>query len=426
MISSLTCKNFRNIDVDNLTFKRINILIGPNNSGKTNFLHALAFCSDMLKRGNGNASSSFLNEVAYNGWQKVLNRVAGDDGSIRFQWGLSVNNRELDYVFQFHAGRQQPDFYITSEKLESRGVSIKYNRPFNFFDCHTKTLGSGIISTAKNKGEQNTRVRFQVSNQDTVMMQFQKILLENGELYNTPGFRKDGMTIVEDLTAYFRKFFSYSSAYFDLAAIRKPSDSRIRGDVLFENGSNFVNVLNQRFSLNGYLRKEMEEKIRCIMPKFDEMNISVISEQCKLQLALQGNFYDMDEVSDGTIKVLLLIALLFVPNPDTIQKNSPEFSLLTLDEPETNLHPAWQKWVSRWIMESANFEQCFVSTHSPELLDGFTEGFRRGEVAILVFDPRQSMLIHNLEYEEIKSDLGEWELGDLYRTNEPVIGGWPW
>lgn len=48
MIKSFHCKNFRNVNIENVEFSRINILIGPNNSGKTNFIRALSFCVDMM------------------------------------------------------------------------------------------------------------------------------------------------------------------------------------------------------------------------------------------------------------------------------------------------------------------------------------------------------------------------------------------
>lgn len=41
MINRFSCHNFRNINADNLEFEKINILIGPNNSGKTNLLKQL-------------------------------------------------------------------------------------------------------------------------------------------------------------------------------------------------------------------------------------------------------------------------------------------------------------------------------------------------------------------------------------------------
>ncbi len=89
MIQNFSCKNFRNIAADNLSFEKINILIGPNNSGKTNFIRALTFLSEMLARADeGNLKSSFLNAIARNGWEHMLNKSAADDREIRFSWKL--------------------------------------------------------------------------------------------------------------------------------------------------------------------------------------------------------------------------------------------------------------------------------------------------------------------------------------------------
>ena len=101
-------------------------------------------------------------------------------------------------------------------------------------------------------------------------------------------------------------------------------------------------------------------------------------------------------------------------------------AMLAIDEPEMNIHPAWQQIIGRWIQQSDNFKQCFISTHSPDFLDVFTEGFKRGEVSVFVFDPREECLVKKLDYKKIKDDLEDWELGDLYRVNDPAIGGWPW
>ena len=100
--------------------------------------------------------------------------------------------------------------------------------------------------------------------------------------------------------------------------------------------------------------------------------------------------------------------------------------MLAIDEPEMNIHPAWQQIIGRWIQYSENFKQCFISTHSPDFLDTFTEGFKRGEVGVFVFDPREEEAVRQLKYAEMEEELQDWELGDLYRVNDPSIGGWPW
>ena len=48
MINKFSVRNFRNVNVKDIEFNRINILIGPNNSGKTNFIKALTFFANMI------------------------------------------------------------------------------------------------------------------------------------------------------------------------------------------------------------------------------------------------------------------------------------------------------------------------------------------------------------------------------------------
>ena len=34
--------------------------------------------------------------------------------------------------------------------------------------------------------------------------------------------------------------------------------------------------------------------------------------------------------------------------------------------------------------------------------------------------------IQPVYYEKIADEMGDWLLGDLYRTQDPALGGWPW
>ena len=47
MIKEFSCHNFRNIQAEKLEFEKINILLGPNNSGKSNLVKAMTFFSEI-------------------------------------------------------------------------------------------------------------------------------------------------------------------------------------------------------------------------------------------------------------------------------------------------------------------------------------------------------------------------------------------
>ena len=87
MIFKFSCKNFRNVDVSNLNLERINLLIGPNNSGKSNFIRALTFFANMIAFGEDPAlKTSLLAEVKRNNWVKPINRHAEPGPVVSFEW----------------------------------------------------------------------------------------------------------------------------------------------------------------------------------------------------------------------------------------------------------------------------------------------------------------------------------------------------
>jgi AAA15 family ATPase/GTPase len=60
-IQNITVKNFKNIESADLDLNPINVIIGPNGSGKTNFLMVLAFLKMILRGSNDDAGSLLSN-----------------------------------------------------------------------------------------------------------------------------------------------------------------------------------------------------------------------------------------------------------------------------------------------------------------------------------------------------------------------------
>ena len=423
MITRFSCKNFKNINTLGVDFKKINILIGPNNAGKTNFIKALSFLAEMLTLGRENSyKSSFLQAISHNGWERVLDKQAAHKKrEINLSWNIQLEQCGFTYNFDFNVGKDaQQDFFITREELENIERPAYELRPFNYFSCHTLNNGVGEFSTATRKGQVNKRKSITISNTDTVLLQLRDILFENPSLYKDNVLRTETVPFLEKIENYFKKFHFYSSALFNAAQMRAPQDIKRQGVILEKDGSNFVNVFNEYKASNIFFKNTFDEKLRELIPDLKLTDVVIKHDKLVFTLGLNDNTqYDLEDMSDGTLKAMLLIMLIYLPI-------NQGYSLLAIDEPEMNLHPAWQKALGKWIQLSSNFKQCFISTHSPDFLDVFTDGFRNGSVAVFVFDPKADTLVKELSYEVIQEDLQGWELGDLYRVNEPTLGGWPW
>lgn len=417
MINSFTCNNFRNVSVENIELKKVNLLIGPNNSGKTNFIRALTFYSNMLKHAQeGNFQTDFYNALLRNGWWHTLKQGEPNGTPISFKWNIDLGEETVNFSFSYVTGQNIEDYAIVLEELDGE-PNDKYDKAFNFFQAHETKPGSGKISTATKLGRDNRKLSFSLSNNATICSQFKDILLQNKEIYDSPIIREDIADLMNKLQTAFCSIYAYSSSKINVNAIRQPVDPRYMTMYLMEDASNLVSAfqyykagaLSWKMRFAGYMQEMIHD--------LKDVDIVNIYEANTMRVIMGENEFDLSDVSEGTIKALVLNFLINMP----IEQR---YTLLAIDEPENNLHPAWQKVLGNWIQSSDNFEQCVISTHSPDLLDTFTEGFIHDKVALFVFTIDGD--IDQIKYSDISDQMGDWELGDLYRTDDPAIGGWPW
>lgn len=419
MINEFSCRNFRNVMVDQLTLKKLNVLIGPNNSGKSNFIKAITFYSNILKHsGQGKQETAFLNAIERNGWEHIHSSKTDEQEPIQLSWKMGVGNKAVSYHFNFIAGSTPEECHITLEELDSEESHDHYPEKYNYYRVHSRKRGSGRISTAISKGSENKRLPFTADDQEVMCLQFRDILLQNENLYSSSMVKKDISNLLADINTFFRSIFSYSSARFNLEMMRSPADPRQNGAILEPDGTNIANVFSQ-YKAGAYKwKKQFTDEMRFMIHDLEDIDVISLYDHLILRLT-QGDYdYDLSDVSDGTLKALLMNMIF------NGAMNEP-YSILVVDEPETNMHPAWLKVLGDWIQNGTTYEQCFISTHSPDLLDTFTERFRNDEeIGIYVFDGMGH--IRPVNYDNIREEMGEWELGDLYRTNDPALGAWPW
>lgn len=419
MITQFSCKNFRNINIDELEFGKINLLLGPNNAGKSNFIKALSFGANMIMMKNEAAESGFLAEVQRDGAFDILRKDASKP-EIELKWRILLEQQEVDYKLIFHVGSSLDEFYIMLESLDDADNSGFYSVPFNFFRCHDKKSGEGYFSTARKLGEKNARVIVPVRSDETVFRQFDKLVITNDKLNNRTYIRETLFSILEDMKSFFGRFYACASSMFDFAKVRELCEVSETGKVLKRDASNFVAVYRYQCVANADFKEQFLENAQMLMHDLSDIYVEEAFGKMAMTLVRGGQKYRLADVSDGTIEALIILLILSLSD-----EQHP--TLIAIDEPEVNLHPAWQKILAKWIQANGNFVQCFISTHSPDFLDEFTENFALGKVNIFVSEISQDITFQKVKRERIENEIKEgWQLGDLYRVNDPAIGGWPW
>ncbi len=384
MFTSFTARNYKNLTAEKVALGRVNLLVGPNNCGKSNFLRAFGFAGEVMQ------AQAFKSVVDAHGGLGMLPRGSSADVvGVRWEWAS-----DFGYEMNFHFDRG-----VGFSKLAERGKD-----------------GGTIVSLPEDRrvfgpvvGKQLVGTKVKLSDMPLLKMDVksvQQYLWEGAG--GSPSWQ-------ERFRSHFSTLRCYHSSHFHHSAIASPVPRAADSLSLSPDGlnlSNFLWTIDQSPDGLDPLKSHLREALRDL----ERIWIREGGDYRWVSLKMKGQEYSLREVSDGTLQILLLSALLF---------GSDKMSVLGIDEPELNLHPAWLRVVASWMMRANSAEQIFVSTHSSDLLDAFTEGFRTGEVHLLVFN--QEGEVKRVSPEQLDPLLVEgWELGDIYRVGDPAMGGWPW
>jgi predicted ATPase len=418
MVNEFMVKNYRNVSVDNTSLGKINLLIGPNGSGKSNFLRALEFWAKVVQnRPKPNEGTTALFEtLSQNGWNRMLNFEA-DSSFIDFSWIFSSDRSKEPYQYKMklHIGDKsinQLDFYIASEYFAyAKPLDTHHSTPYRFFNCHEEAPGAGYFSYV------GSTEKLPVRNNEVAFLQLDE--LRDIDKDFDENYRSVYAERMNDLLKFLSRFFSYSCSNFNLKQIKKPIKSN-PSSFLSPDAGNLVNVLHR------WLQEDYDtfyEYRKMITPLFGEIHpVEVYIEpvpqtnDSQLMIGVRKQRYLLDDLSDGTIRAMIMAALL-VDRKD-------KMSVCSIDEPEMNLHPEWQSRFSDWLLASDASQQFFISSHSPEILDPLTPAFINGDLKLFVFSDTEPL--KELSPDNISELYGKgFNIGDLYRSKAIEIGGWP-
>ena len=114
-----------------------------------------------------------------------------------------------------------------------------------------------------------------------------------------------------------------------------------------------------------------------------------------------------ETVSDGTLKLLCLMAILCDHDPPP---------LVCIEEPEIGLHPDALMLVAEALKEASSRMQIVVTTHSDALVDYFSD--KPEAILVCERDADESTQFKRLRRDQLQEWLEDYTLGDLWRRGE--------
>ena len=337
-IESLAIKNyrcFREIELNNL--HRFTIVVGANGSGKSYLFDVFSFLKDSLTQ---NVATAVARR---GGYRELVSR--GQVGPIEIlvkfrESGGSLATYRL--IVNQNGGRAVVERELLSYR---RG---QYGKPWHFVDF-SRGEGQAITNESEygSEGAVEQKVEYKLDDPSTLALK------------GLGQFRE--FKVASDFRSLIEK---WHISDFHIADAR-PSAEVGYAEHLSTRGDNVALVAQYLYENHPQQFKKVLRAMRQRIPGVSDVEVKP-TEDGRLVLRFQdGSFQDpfiARYVSDGTIKMFAYLVLLYDPNPHP---------LLAVEEPENQLYPALlRELVEEFHVYARRGGQLFVSTHSPDFLNG--------------------------------------------------------
>lgn len=160
------------------------------------------------------------------------------------------------------------------------------------------------------------------------------------------------------------------------------------------------------------VKRALRERLQELSQGFDDLEVALDGGRLVLYLQESNRTVPARRLSDGTLRYLCLLAILLDPAPPP---------LVVIEEPELGLHPDMFP-ILRDLLQSASARtQLVVTTHSPTLVDAFTE---TPEVILVCERIDAATRVRRLDPTQIGSWREFGSLGTLWASG--YLGGNRW
>jgi predicted ATPase len=188
----------------------------------------------------------------------------------------------------------------------------------------------------------------------------------------------------------------------------RPEQEAGYAEQLSREGENLALVVEYLHNEHPKVFKQILQQLEHCIPGIHQVESKTTEEGRVLLKFKDGSFEDpflARYVSDGTIKMLAYLTLLYDPNPHP---------LLCVEEPENQLYPELLWELAEQFRAYANRgSQVFVSTHSPDFLNAI----QVEEVFLLVKDKGYTRIKCAQEYSQVKALVRAGEqMGYLWKS----------
>lgn len=370
MIEQINIENYKSIRDAKIPLKNLNILIGSNGVGKSNFISFFDLVKNMLNQN--------------------LGRFILEQGGIeRFLYCGSKNSKYIKGTIDFNNTNA---FFFTLNPTIDNKAFIQESGNYSIQESGDYFNGFGDAT----------------KDYSTWHKQYYDKAVEESKIMQIDNSR------VKYLQSYIKNLIVY---HFHDSSKDSPLRSSCSVDdnhMLKHDGSNLAAFLYRLQQTEPQSLRVIEGVIRSIAPYFKGFKLQpsrIIPDQIKLEWEQYNSdmYLDAQSFSDGTIRFIALATVLLQPNlPATI----------IIDEPELGLHPSAINKLAALMKRTAKKTQLIVATQSVNLVDCFD-----AEDIVVVDRKDNQTEFKRLSSDDLSAWIDDYSMGEMWEKN--VIGGQP-
>ncbi len=360
-ISLTGYKSIRELDLD---LNSLNVLIGANGAGKSNFISFFTLLRNIISEN-----------------LKIYVRTQGGAETLLHFGKRTTESIKIDLTFGVKTNG------YSCELIPAAGDTLIFAEEKYWY--HDRKRYDAPYYIPLNGGQQETRIYI--------------------ESHSTPH-----ITIADHVIRAVRSWRVYHFHDTSPSARIKQTVDINDNEVLRPDAGNLAAFLYLLQETQPLAYRRIVAAIRRVTPFFDDFVLrpdpfNINKVRLEWQEKGSEDYFSVDYLSDGTLRFMCLAALLLQPElPATI----------LIDEPELGLHPYAITLLASMLRKASKSTQVIVSTQSVSLVNQFLP-----EDIIVVDRYGPESTFRRLENDKLDTWLDDYGLGDLWEKN--VIGGRP-
>lgn len=375
-------------DTPSTTLEGLNVIIGPNASGKSNLLEAF----ELLKATPTDFAAAMRDGGGAAEWLWKGSDNNAPTATLAVELG---KNSSTPYPLRYRLA-----FASVNGRTEVIDEAIEETMPRNnnlrdVFFYYRFQNGHPAIN-ARNLGNGKQRIERKLERASLAPDQSVLAQRKDPDLYpevTWVGRQFGAIQIFREWT-----FGRYG-------ALRQPQPADLPETSLLPDSRNLALLLNQIEHRDG---RQFNVLLKRFFPRFERMSTRVSGGTVQFYLHEAGfsSPIPATRLSDGTMRFVALLATLLAPEPPP---------LVCIEEPELGLHPDAMAIIAEILLDASHRMQLIVTTHSDALVSALSE---YPKTVVTCERIGGSTKLSRLDPEHLSYWLEKYRLGDLWRMGE--------